>query len=133
MENLLRQVRDLLYELANSFDELASTRGIGEIKEMNKGMSVNMEDLTVNVNGYIRQLSYNECVILSELAKAKNNFCTYEHLSEVVYGYKLDDSSKKSLHTCVSRLRCKTNGLLIIKSIKNRGIKITEVYDDNGN
>ena len=126
MEKLMKQIRDLLYDLKVLIEEKKST---GETNDK-LSIYVDMKSMKVNAHGYVRRLTYNESVILSELLMAKDNFCTYEYLIKILYGCELDEFSKKSLITTMSRLRNKLDGQIQIKNIQKTGFKL---YDELAN
>lgn len=129
--DLLRQILETLDDLRISFKEYISTKEIKKRREVSipeeDGIFLDEIEQRLIVNGYRRQLTYTEFVIMNELIKNQGRVCTYSQLCEAVYGYVLDESSKSSIRSCISRLRNKTNGLLEIKNVKNIGFTLKEV------
>lgn len=129
--DLLRQILETLDDLRNSFKEYISTKEIKTKREVliheEDGIFLDEIERKLIVNGYRRQLTYTEFIIMNELIENRGRVCTYSQLCEAVYGYVLDESSKISIRSCISRLRNKTDGLLEIKNIRNVGFSLKEV------
>ena len=126
--DLLRQIKESLDDLRNSFKESISTK---EIKEEhiqgNENVYLDVRKSSLVVRGKEIIMTYNEYVILNTLFCSKNGFSTYKELIEALYGICVDESSLKSLTVCVARIRKKTKGLLEIQTFKNKGYVWSEV------
>lgn len=131
IDNLILQIKESLDDLRILFKEYISTKEIkrkqNEEIQKKDGIYINDSEQKVIVNGYSRQLTYSEYLMMCELLQNIGRTCTYQELSKAVYGYNLDQSSKRSIISCISRLRSKTEGLLEIKNIRNIGFALKEV------
>ena len=125
----IKQIKNLLYELKRMFTRCVSNNKnvVLDNKRVKLGKNdsyVNMKELRFISGEYVRQLTYNEAVVLNELINSEDNFCSYDYLCNILYGCENDAYAQHSLHTCISRLRRKTEGFIEIKSAKKKGFYI---------
>lgn len=132
IKNLLLQIKELLYDLVNYIKENTSEKE-SEVLE-NKKVRIKKETVYVDIDRLILVkkdknilLTLNEAILVREFLKEKENLCTYESLCKSLYGYELDEYAIKGIRNIVYRLKKKVNGILKIKTIRNRGFIAYEV------
>lgn len=93
-----------------------------------KGMALNLENLTVTINGQLIPLTESEFTLLSTMARAPGKIFGYEHLYRKITG-QASHGDYGALLTTMSRLRKKIElhpNLKYIHTIRGNGYKFSE-------
>lgn len=131
MEELINQMELLLQKMKECQKEYGNDkpRSTGKISDL----FLNKVTYEIKVAGVVKILTRSEYSLIKELLDSEDMFCSYEKLVRALYGFNTDSASIRSLAVMVARTRKTLEGLIKIKTVRNKGYIITEVkgYDKN--
>ena len=127
MEEIISQIEVLLQRLKSYASNEEKTKNIRKVSDL----FLDKFTYEINIDGKTRVLTRSQYSLIKELLDAENMYCSYERLCTALYGFQSDELAIKSLAVMVTRTRRVVDGLIKIKTVRNKGYIITEVkgYD----
>ena len=129
METDIKEMKQLLYEIKILLTRYVSDEKIVTSNQESVKVYVDMKSLRFISDRKTQQLTYNEAAILDALLNSEQDFCSYEYLCNLIYGTE-DVYTQRAIATSMSRIRKKVNGVLLIKTIRNKGFYVKYLIND---
>lgn len=119
MEQIIKDLEKVINSLKKCYNNSLKTS-----EPSKKTIQYNAKSKELIVEGQKKQLTINEGVIIEELIKSENMFCTYNQLCQKLYNCNYNHISSSALNKTINRLRKKLKGMIILKTKKEIGIKM---------